>query len=42
MPLTRQSGDSSEEDEMKRSYVRVVIVWLVTLIGLFTLQQYFR
>jgi hypothetical protein len=42
MPLTQQSGDSGEEADMKRSYVRVIIVWLVTLIGLFTFQQYFR
>jgi hypothetical protein len=42
MPLTQQSGNSSEEEDMKRSYVRVIIVWLVTLIGLFTFQQYFR
>jgi hypothetical protein len=42
MPLTQQSGNSSEEEDMRRSYVRVIIVWLVTLIGLFTFQQYFR
>jgi hypothetical protein len=27
--------------EIQRSYVRVLIVWAVTLIGLFAFQQYF-
>jgi hypothetical protein len=28
-------------DNMRRSYVQVVIVWLLTLAGLFAFQQYF-
>jgi hypothetical protein len=26
---------------MRRSYVRVIVVWAITLIGLYAFQQYF-
>lgn len=32
---------SPEQDEMRRSYLRVLLVWLITLAGLFALQEYF-
>jgi hypothetical protein len=28
-------------DGMRRSYLRVLLVWLITLAGLFALQEYF-
>jgi hypothetical protein len=31
----------SAMQEMQRSYLRVFMVWLVTLAGLFVFQQYF-
>ena len=34
--------DADRDDDMTRSYVRVVIVWVVTLLGLFAFQEYFR
>lgn len=27
--------------EMQRSYLRVVVVWVVTLVGLYAMQTYF-
>jgi hypothetical protein len=32
---------SPEQDEMRRSYLRVLVVWILTLAGLFALQEYF-
>lgn len=36
-PARQPAGD----DDMRRSYVRVLVAWLVTLAALYVLQQYF-
>jgi hypothetical protein len=33
--VTRQTS------EMRRSYIRVILVWLATLLSLYALQEYF-
>ena len=36
-------GDSDlGQNGMQRSYVRVLIVWIVTLLSLYAFQEYFR
>jgi hypothetical protein len=32
---------SSDTNGMRRSYIRVIVVWLATLLALFALQEYF-
>ena len=34
--------ETEREEDMTRSYIRVVIVWLLTLLGLLAFQEYFR
>jgi hypothetical protein len=36
-PLTREP----DSENMRRSYIRVIISWLLMLAGLFAFQQYF-
>ena len=35
------AGLTSSARDMRRSYLRVVVVWAATLLGLYVLQQYF-
>jgi hypothetical protein len=37
----RSSAPATADDEMRRSYVRVLVTWLVTLAALYALQEYF-
>ena len=41
MPASPPRDDTRETSLMRRSYLRVVIVWVLTLGGLFALQRYF-
>ena len=34
--------DSKEANDMRVSYVRVLVVWLATLASLYAFQEYFR
>jgi hypothetical protein len=41
MPPTPPAPDAPVADEMRRSYVRVIVSWLAVLAALFALQEYF-
>jgi hypothetical protein len=41
MRAARSDRDSAGTDTMRRSYIRVIIVWLLVLAGLFAFQEYF-
>jgi hypothetical protein len=41
MPHRITVADQEEPDEMRRSYVTVVISWLLMLAALFAFQEYF-
>jgi hypothetical protein len=40
MGLMPAPGPSSD-DSMRRSYIRVVVSWLLVLLGLYAFQEYF-
>jgi hypothetical protein len=40
MSSSRTRAPSAEKD-MRRSYARVLIVWVVTLLALYAFQEYF-
>jgi hypothetical protein len=43
MPVSSKPEASDDRhDGMRPSYIRVLIVWIVTLLSLFAFQEYFR
>jgi hypothetical protein len=43
MPASSKPEASADgQDGMRPSYIRVLIVWIVTLLSLFAFQEYFR
>jgi hypothetical protein len=40
MPSSTPSGNA-QADDMRRSYVRVVIAWAAVLLALYAFQEYF-
>jgi hypothetical protein len=40
-PPAIDAPDAADAAEMRRSYVRVMVSWLVVLAALFALQEYF-
>jgi hypothetical protein len=41
MAPTPPAPDAPDTDDMRRSYVRVIVSWLAVLAALFALQEYF-
>jgi hypothetical protein len=41
MPASPPRDDTRDTSLMRRSYLRVVVVWVLTLGGLFAFQRYF-
>lgn len=41
MPSSQDTDRDPADAEMQRSYLRVLLVWIVTLAGLYAAQEYF-